>query len=271
MTEQPSAIITMLGTGSAFPRSSYNSCCVVDTPGLRWLVDCGGGNGIMKRLEACGIETDSLTHLFITHSHTDHILGAVWIVRSVINRHLAGAESEPFHIYANAETLEALDEICRLTLLPAHYSLYRRLTERHDIDRQKQADAGDCRLEFFDCQSENTRQSGFRMRVPGGRTLACFGDESLTERNIAEADGADMVVCGAFCSYEDRERFKPYEKHHFTVRDVALMASKARIGHLVLWHCEDITVDRDCRYRAEASEFFGGKVSTPADGDSIAL
>ena len=35
------------------------------------------------------------------------------------------------------------------------------------------------------------------------------------------------------------ERFRPYEKHHSTVRDACVLAEKLSAKHLVLWHTED--------------------------------
>ena len=42
------------------------------------LVDAGGGNGILQQLEKAGIRLGDIHDMFITHAHTDHILGAVW-------------------------------------------------------------------------------------------------------------------------------------------------------------------------------------------------
>lgn len=268
------AELIMLGTGSAFPRSSYNTCFVVRTPRLTWLTDAGGGNGVLARLDSCGIDVDSIGHMFISHSHTDHILGAVWIVRSVINRAIArgGELDTPFSIYGNTETLRALREICRLTLLDSHFRIMERVIGTHNVDTAPSVTLGDVTVSFFDCGSENVSQSGFRMTFASGRSLVCLGDESLTERNLPHVSGADMVMCGAFCSYADREIFKPYEKHHFTVKDVAMTAARAEIAGLLLYHCEDHTLPRRAeRYRAEAAEHFPGAVIVPADGERISF
>ena len=69
----------MLGTGNALVTRCYNTCFVMQTPGARLLVDAGGGNGVLRQLELAGITPDSLSALYLTHAHTDHVLGAVWV------------------------------------------------------------------------------------------------------------------------------------------------------------------------------------------------
>lgn len=75
----------MLGTGNAIAIRCYNTCFVLQTSKGMLLVDAGGGNGILSQLEKTKIALSDLHDMFITHAHTDHILGAVWIVRMVIH------------------------------------------------------------------------------------------------------------------------------------------------------------------------------------------
>lgn len=264
--------IIILGTGSAFPQHSYNTCFIVRTPGLTWMVDAGGGNGVLRQLAAVEVSVADIRHLFITHSHTDHILGAVWVIRGVINLAREGKYDGRFSIYGNADVIDALTTICRLTLLKSHFDLFVGMTDFHTVADSDEMRVGDTSIRFFDCGSENVSQTGFRMSLPSGHTLVCLGDEALTERNMPEAAGADWLLCGAFCRYADREIFKPYEKHHFTVRDVAEKAEIAGIGNLLLYHCEDCNLDRRSElYTEEARGLYSGNVHVPVDGERIRI
>ena len=81
-------------------------------------------------------------------------------------------------------------------------------------------------------------------------------------------------VCAvwAFCLYEDRNRFQPYEKHHSTVLDAARLAEKLRVGNLILYHTEDRTLDtRKQRYKVEAEAAFNGHIFVPDDLERISL
>ena len=77
--------ITMLGTGAALVTKIYNTCFTLsdDASGEHFLVDGGGGNGILRQLELAGISELNIHHAFISHNHSDHILGLVWMVRAI--------------------------------------------------------------------------------------------------------------------------------------------------------------------------------------------
>lgn len=76
----------------------------------------------------------------------------------------------------------------------------------------------------------------------------------------------------AFCLYEDRERFQPYEKHHSTVLDAARLAEQLGVKNLILYHTEDRTLEtRKERYSAEAKLEFTGQVIVPDDLEKIIL
>ena len=72
--------ITMLGTGHAPVTKCYNTCFILRERERCFLVDGGGGNQILRILEEQDIALTQIHDLFITHAHSDHILGAVWIV-----------------------------------------------------------------------------------------------------------------------------------------------------------------------------------------------
>ena len=78
--------IIMLGTGNAIVTKCYNTCFILKCDKTILLVDAGGGNGILTQLENAGVSLSDIHNMFITHAHTDHILGAIWIVRMVIQR-----------------------------------------------------------------------------------------------------------------------------------------------------------------------------------------
>lgn len=264
--------ITMLGTGSAFPTRSYNSCFLLRDNGLMLLVDAGGGNGILARLREAGTDASALRHFFVSHAHTDHILGAVWILRAAAQRMREGGETERLHLYGNSDVVEALRTICRLTLHTADYKRVEEATDFHTVADGDCIDIDGHRTEFFDVRSMNVRQTGFRLQLDNGLTLAATGDEALTAHNAEAVRGADWLVCGAFCRYADRDIYQPYEKHHYTVADVARTAQETGIPNLVLVHCEDRSLPRrEELYRSEAAGLYGGNLIVPEDGRVIDL
>ena len=75
--------LTVLGTGNAAVTRCYNTCFLLDLPQGYLLCDAGGGNGILSQLEKAGVDLAQIHHLILTHAHSDHLLGAVWVVRMV--------------------------------------------------------------------------------------------------------------------------------------------------------------------------------------------
>ena len=71
----------MLGTGNALATRCYNTCFTLHGEKGVLLVDAGGGNGILTQLEKVGIMREDISDLFVTHAHTDHLLGCIWIMR----------------------------------------------------------------------------------------------------------------------------------------------------------------------------------------------
>ena len=104
--------ITMLGTGHATVTKCYNTCFTISENGKHFLVDAGGGNGILKQLEDANINTSDITSMFISHTHTDHIMGAVWIIRVIGRKYLVEDYETPFNIYGNNEVIDAIRKMC---------------------------------------------------------------------------------------------------------------------------------------------------------------
>ena len=108
--------IIMLGTGNAGVTRCYNTCFAIRTAENVLLVDAGGGNGILVQLEKAGIAIERIHDMFVTHAHTDHILGAVWVIRMVAQQMQSGKYAGVFRVYGHDKVLQVLDWICRMTL-----------------------------------------------------------------------------------------------------------------------------------------------------------
>ncbi len=73
----------VFGTGNAQATSFYNTCFAIKDQDEYFMVDAGGGNGILKILDDMNVDLSHIHNIFVTHEHTDHILGIVWMVRMV--------------------------------------------------------------------------------------------------------------------------------------------------------------------------------------------
>ena len=73
----------VFGTGNAQATRCYNTCFAIKDGDEFFMVDAGGGNGILGILEKMNVDMAHIHHIFVTHEHTDHILGIVWMVRMI--------------------------------------------------------------------------------------------------------------------------------------------------------------------------------------------
>lgn len=73
--------LTILGTGNAAVTECYNTCFVLSEKDDYFLVDGGGGNGILHQLKHAGIDWKQVRTIFVTHKHLDHIMGILWMIR----------------------------------------------------------------------------------------------------------------------------------------------------------------------------------------------
>lgn len=64
--------LTLLGTGNAMATRCYNTCFALRSGAACFLVDAGGGNGVLRQLELAQLPTESIEGMFITHAFCDH-------------------------------------------------------------------------------------------------------------------------------------------------------------------------------------------------------
>lgn len=261
--------ITMLGTGNALVSNIYNTCFVLETDKTQLLVDAGGGNGILAQLRKAYNPITNIHHLFVTHAHSDHILGVVWVIRMVAQcKEYVGQ----LHVYGNDKVMRVIHTINNMVLAKKQLEKVDERVIYHELEDGDRYEVGDMQLTFFDIHSTKEKQFGFRAEMPNGTTLACLGDEPYNEANRQYIENADWMMCEAFCLYADRDVFKPYEKNHSTALDAGKLAEELGIKNLILYHTEEKTIaTRKENYRREAAEHFKGKIIVPEDLESIEI
>jgi ribonuclease Z len=66
--------VTLLGTGTPFPNAErFGSAILVEVAGKKLLFDCG--RGVVIRLTQAGVNPKEIDGLFLTHLHSDHVVG----------------------------------------------------------------------------------------------------------------------------------------------------------------------------------------------------
>lgn len=264
--------LTFLGTGYATATKCYNTCFVLRDDEHLLLVDGGGGNTILSQLQKADVSITAIQHIFLTHAHTDHVLGAVWVVRIILQQMCSGLYEQTLHLWGNDKVLHVLSWICHNTLPNKLVSRFDECVQLHVLADAETFNIGSWHFTAFDIHSTKEKQFGFRLKFPNGITLACLGDEPYNEQNKVYTDRVDWLLCEAFCLHSDADRFHPYEKHHSTTLDAACLAQSLGVKNLVLYHTEDKTLDtRKEKYTFESQSAFIGHVFVPNDLETIQI
>ena len=110
--------LIVLGTGNASVTKCYNTCSIIqDKKGRYFMIDAGGGNGILTQLEKMNIPVTEIHDIFLTHEHTDHLLGMIWMIRVIGQAIQKGKYEGNCTIYCHDGLVNVLKTICELTLV----------------------------------------------------------------------------------------------------------------------------------------------------------
>ncbi len=114
--EENMETINILGTGSAMVTKCYNTCFTISDGREHFLVDTGGGNTVLVNLEKLKIDINQVRHVFISHSHNDHMTGIVWIIRAVAQAIIDGRYEGDLTIYCHKDNIDGIKIISGILL-----------------------------------------------------------------------------------------------------------------------------------------------------------
>lgn len=234
--------VTILGSGTAVPSLERSSCSV--------LMECGGGRmlfdigaGTMRRLLEAGHSISELTHVFISHFHTDHtgelasFLFATKYPETLRRRTpfvLAGASGlRVFHeklIGAYGHWIELAPDLLSITEFSC---------KGHDC-----ADFGEFMIESLPMDHIES-SIGYRVTAPDGACVAYTGDTDYSENVIELGRNADLMVCES--AMPDSEKVAM----HLTPSLAGEIAARAGVKKLVLTHfypeADRADIEAECR------------------------
>lgn len=265
--------LIVLGTGNASVTRCYNTCWILqDAAGRYFMIDAGGGNGVLTQLEKLDISPAHIHYLFVTHEHTDHLLGVIWMIRTIGQLMNRGKYEGNLDIYCHEGLVDKIKDICFMTVSGKVTGLIGKRILIHVVKDREELLIYDYKIRFFDIRSTKAKQFGFVTVLNNGKRLTFCGDEPCQEHCYEYASGTDWFLHEAFCLYEDRDRFNPYKICHSTVKDAAELAARLQVKNLLLWHTEDKNIRRrKSLYKREARKYYKGNIYVPYDREQIEL
>lgn len=80
------------------------------------IANVGGGNGILGMIGKVKISFAKLHNVFVSHGHTDHVLGIVWIIRKIGTLMLQCKHDGNLYVYCHDQLDHIVCNIVNLTL-----------------------------------------------------------------------------------------------------------------------------------------------------------
>ena len=264
--------LIFLGTGHALTYHCYTTSIALTDDTQYFITDGGGGNGILLQLERAHIDPADIQHIFISHRHTDHLIGLIWLVRIIGHQFDRSGRTTPLHLYGEASVLSIFREVCELLIQGRVIEHFDKDILFHAVKNNETCAIGPWSITFFDIGAVKTIQYGWRAILEDGKSVVFLGDEPLSDQGLSNAKNADYLIHEAMCLESDAPLYHPHRIHHSTVVDAAHNAMRANAKHLILFHCDDHHLtSRKAQFCAEARVHFDGPVDTPNDLDEIIL
>ena len=241
--------LTLLGTGTpgANPKRRGPSQ-VIESGGELVLIDCGAT--VAHRLVEAGYQRRPISHLAITHLHSDHITGladllwAGWVGRwwdkpPVIAGPPGTKDFVEYLIKAFSY------DIAVRTKTPGGEGLHREwlIPEVHEVEDGWSASGSDWQLEAFRVDHVQVDEAfGFRMDTANG-SIVISGDTRRSENLIEKSQNADILVHEVLRSVPETindpflaARREAVNNYHTDSKEVGKIATDAAAKHLVLSH-----------------------------------
>ncbi|HET9455299.1 MAG TPA: ribonuclease Z [Gemmatimonadaceae bacterium] len=275
--------VLLLGTSASRPTVERNvSALALVREGETMLFDCG--EGTQRQMMRYGVSF-SLSDIFFTHFHADHVIGVIGLMRTMAlqgrtdtmrlwgprgaERHLKRAEQ--FGVDRLTFPVEIHELDAGETVPRKEYAIRAFAVEHGPGPSMGYALVEDDRKGRFDPEharalgvpegplwgrihkgEDVTLDSGVVVKSAElvgprrpGRTVVVTGDTRPCENTIEAARNADLLVHEA--TFGDEEAERAVETGHSTAREAAVVARKAGCRRLVLSHFS-------ARYSRDASE-----------------
>ncbi len=238
--------VTLLGTGSPPPSMRrFGPGVLVQAGGQNLLID--SGRGVTQRLLQVGLTVGAIEALFITHLHSDHVVGIpdLWLTGWLEAGF--GQRKGPFRVFGPAGSQNLMDGLVKAydwdikariadqKLDPAN--LRPEVTEiRQGVIYEKNG----VKVTAFDVDHGELLKPAFGFRIDyGSRSVTISGDTRFSENLISHAAGTDLLIHQVAAVREEllaSPVFKSILSHHTKPDEAGTVFTRVKPKLAVYYH-----------------------------------
>ncbi len=205
---QPQTLkVTLLGTGAPRPDiTRFGPATLVEAGGQRLVFDAG--RGVSQRLWQLKIPLGQVDALFLTHLHSDHVVGVadLWLFSWLPTPF--GSRKKPLELWGPAGTSEMMAHLrqayawdLRVRTRGDAAMAHAATVVSHEVAQGVVYEKGGVKVTAFTVDHGEHLTPAFGYRVDyAGRSVVLSGDTRFSENLIRFAKGADVVIHEVFAA-----------------------------------------------------------------------
>lgn len=219
--------IRFYGTSAATPSLKRGFACIGLIRGQSvTLFDCGDGS--IGRILSLGTDVSSISKIFVTHYHSDHLSGIVQVIETMgIRKRKADLE-----VYGPKGLLDYFSTIEKITRVAATRQFKIKL---HELEPGSKLRFGDYSISAYE-MVHTVPCIGYKATI-GGYTMAYTGDTEPCDESLELARNCDTLIHEATYLKKDTELAR--RSKHSTPSEAAETAKAAGAKNLILTHVND--------------------------------
>ena len=241
--------VTLLGTGAPPPRTDrFGPSTLVEAGGKKFIFDAG--RGAMQRLHQLGIPFADITGMFLTHHHSDHLVGFpdLWLT-GWIGRPW-GKRTVPLPVWGPEGTRQMMEHLPKafhvdIRVRSKSYPADGAQLVAHEIGEGTVLEQDGIKISAFEVDHGGEELPAFGYRIDyRGRSAVLSGDTTFNENLIEHARGADLLVhevtLAAGSVAESPQQLKRIAGNHTTPEQAGEVFARAQpklavYNHLLLF------------------------------------
>ncbi len=246
---KPKIAVTLLGTGTpALDPTRFSQSTLVQAGGLNLVFDAGRGSSI--RLAQAGVNLGKIDGIFLTHFHSDHVVGLadLWMTGYIP---ALGGRSGPLQLYGPTGTKHIGDGL--METFSADTSIREAdeavppdsaRIDSHEFDHDGVIlDRNGVKVTAFMVDHGDLIKPAYGYRVDyEGHSVLISGDTRYNQNVVKYGKGVDVLiheVAAAPAELQDSPLFAPVLAHHTSPEDVGRVFAADRpklavYSHIVL-------------------------------------